>query len=99
MKYIAFGIVLILTFSMANVVQAASSASIKSNTIVWNGTVQVKKTYTVQKRYNAGNPAGQQDSVFQGNQLGGKGNAQGSWSKGRRDRFYLGPKWCLWQLA
>ena len=47
MRVFAYGIVLIL--ALADWAHAASSMSVKSKTIVWSGTVQVKKTYTVPK--------------------------------------------------
>lgn len=49
MKYIVLGIVLMLTLNLVNVVQAATSPSTKSKTIVWQGMVQVKRSYTVPK--------------------------------------------------
>ncbi|MDD2733695.1 MAG: right-handed parallel beta-helix repeat-containing protein [Desulfuromonadaceae bacterium] len=49
MKIFAHGILLILVLILADVALAADSESTKSRTIVWQGTVQIKKSYTVHK--------------------------------------------------
>lgn len=49
MRSFAHGIVLIVALMLADYTHADSSVSVKSKTIVWNGTIQVKRTYTVPK--------------------------------------------------
>ena len=49
MRIVAHGIVLIVALMLADYTHAASSVPVKSKTIVWKGTVQVKRTYTVPK--------------------------------------------------
>ena len=49
MRVIVYGMFLILASMLADYAQASSSVSEKSKTIVWNGIVQVKKTFTVPK--------------------------------------------------
>lgn len=49
MKFIVQGIVFIMALMLAGFAHAASNESAKSNVIVWKGTVQVNKTYTVPK--------------------------------------------------
>ncbi|MHB8123505.1 MAG: right-handed parallel beta-helix repeat-containing protein [Desulfuromonadaceae bacterium] len=49
MKFIVNGIVFIVVLMLTGFVDAAGSGSEKSTIIIWEGTVQVKKTYTVPK--------------------------------------------------
>jgi hypothetical protein len=49
MKFFVYGIVLILALITACFAHAGDNESAKSGTIVWQGTVRVKKTYTVPK--------------------------------------------------
>lgn len=49
MRLFARGTILILVFILAEAAQAAGGISGKSKSIVWQGTVQVNKTYTVPK--------------------------------------------------
>ncbi len=49
MRKISCGIVLLLALILTANAYAVSSATGKNKTVVWSGTVQVKKTYTVSK--------------------------------------------------
>lgn len=49
MKIIVYGIIFIMILVPAYFAHAAINGSLKNKTIVWQGTVKVKKTYTVPK--------------------------------------------------